>query len=77
MSDETQKLHLPPVVSAEEWLAARKEFLVREKCSAGKSPWERPQGRITGRGAGAGTAGLKFHDQYTAQELGSSDATAE
>ena len=31
MSDETKKLDLPPVVSAEEWLAARKELLVREK----------------------------------------------
>ena len=38
-----------------------------------QEPWERPQGRITGRGAGAGTAGLKFHDQYTAQELSPSD----
>jgi predicted dithiol-disulfide oxidoreductase (DUF899 family) len=32
--------------------------------------WEQPPGRITGRGAGAGSAGLKLHDQYTAQELG-------
>ena len=39
--------------------------------------WERPQGRITGRGAGAGTAGLKFHDQYTARELGSGDGIGE
>jgi predicted dithiol-disulfide oxidoreductase (DUF899 family) len=31
MSDETQKLDLPPGVSAEEWSAARKELLVREK----------------------------------------------
>ena len=38
-----------------------------------QEPWERPQGRITGRGAGAGTAGLKFHDQYTAQELSPSE----
>ena len=39
--------------------------------------WERPQGRITGRGGGAGTAGLKFHDQYTARELGSGDGIGE
>jgi len=31
MSDETQNFDLPPVVSAEEWLAGRKELLVREK----------------------------------------------
>ncbi len=42
-----------------------------------QEPWERPQGRITGRGAGAGNAGLKFHDQYTARELGSNDGTAD
>jgi predicted dithiol-disulfide oxidoreductase (DUF899 family) len=35
-----------------------------------QEPWEQPSGRITGRGAGAGSAGLKFHDQYTAEELG-------
>lgn len=42
-----------------------------------QEPWERPPGRITGRGAGAGNAGLKFHDQYTARELGSNDGTAD
>jgi predicted dithiol-disulfide oxidoreductase (DUF899 family) len=31
MSDEATELDLPPVVSAQEWLAARKELLVREK----------------------------------------------
>jgi len=34
--------------------------------------WEQPPGRITGRGAGAGSAGLKFHDQYTTPERGAS-----
>jgi predicted dithiol-disulfide oxidoreductase (DUF899 family) len=31
MSDEATELDLPPVVSAQVWLAARKELLVREK----------------------------------------------
>jgi predicted dithiol-disulfide oxidoreductase (DUF899 family) len=31
MSDEANELDLPPVVSAEEWLAARKDLLVKEK----------------------------------------------
>jgi predicted dithiol-disulfide oxidoreductase (DUF899 family) len=29
-----------------------------------QEPWEQPEGRLTGLGAGAGTPGVRYHDEY-------------